>query len=308
MKANSVPKVPKEFKACERYYYAAMSVEPYNAVVSLVMQHVFADCGLEIVESFASADAHQYIEQFADNLPDFPCDGPEETRLFANDLFQALSSEFQAGRFSENTPNQYWLCATLYSVLAGDDAIEREKLCKILALRIKRLLEKGRKAKTHTVNQGKEQANNKEPAKLRKVGNRTKPNNSEPTEEEDDQGDLLDLLKSSISSSNKFPSNTKPSTSKFNSPSDPAPPPVFQNKLPTKPDFTKPFNPQDTAEYLRFIGCNLNDPTPKVNENCKKHIQKNIENAFNSLKLGDKQQATSFVNKALKIWRTGRPE
>lgn len=135
--------LPGEIKRYAKYYYAAESISKYNKTVAQVLGHVFADyCVDEILPLTASPNAHRFITTYIQTLGPFPCDGPAETRYFANDLYDSLSAVLQSGKITKNLADQFWLCSTVYSVLDGEESEIREQMCRFAALSLRKLLSK----------------------------------------------------------------------------------------------------------------------------------------------------------------------
>jgi hypothetical protein len=136
---------PPQFSSVAKYYFAAESISKYNPIVSVVLRHVFADSCTTILTTITSPSAQQFSETYHRTLSSFPLDGPDETRFFANELFKSLVTYLQSGKLSPQTPDQFWLCATVYSILEGDQALAREQLCRVTAVRLHRLLATGKR-------------------------------------------------------------------------------------------------------------------------------------------------------------------
>jgi hypothetical protein len=138
-----MPPIPPEFSSLAKYHFAAESISKYNPIVGIVLRHVFAhSCG---DSPSASPSAKQFLSSYSETLPSFPSDGPDEARFFANELFKSLQTYLQSGHLSPRTADQFWLCATVYSILEGDDAIEREQMCRAAAVRLQRVLAASKK-------------------------------------------------------------------------------------------------------------------------------------------------------------------
>jgi hypothetical protein len=137
--------VPPEFSQLAKYYYVAESLSKYNPIVTEVLRHVFADSCADLAPTTASPAAREFAASCQKSLNVFPYDGPEESRLFANDLFATLCASLKSGRVSPALADQFWLCGVVYSILDGDEAVRRERTCRIAAARIRRAFEAARR-------------------------------------------------------------------------------------------------------------------------------------------------------------------
>jgi hypothetical protein len=137
--------VPPEFSQLAKYYYAAESLSKYNPIVTEVLRHVFGDSCADLVPTTASPAAREFAANYQKSLNVFPYDGPEESRLFANDLFATLCASLKSGRVSPALTDQFWLCGVVYSILDGDEAVRRERVCRIVAARLRRAFEAARR-------------------------------------------------------------------------------------------------------------------------------------------------------------------
>jgi hypothetical protein len=137
--------VPPEFSQLAKYYYAAESLSRYNPIVREVLRHVFGDSCADLVPTTASPAAREFAASYQKSLSVFPYDGPEESRLFANDLFATLCASLKSGRVSPALADQFWLCGVVYSILDGDEAVRRERTCRIAAARLLRAFNAARR-------------------------------------------------------------------------------------------------------------------------------------------------------------------
>ena len=270
MTATPIP-VPPDLRRYAKYYYAAESLVKYNPIVSQVMRHVFADsCHDDLLPLLASPEPRQFIESYRKNLSSYPCDRPEETRYFANELYDSLTAFLKSGKVSYKLAEQFMLCSVVFSVLEGEEAIHRETTCRIVAGRIKRALDK---AKTKTDGRKSSQNLNDEFPDLQglRLCQSVRPGPS-----------LLDSGATTIE-------KKKP-----------------EKAQPVKPDFRKAYDDRAVTEYLKALGVSDDVKVPAVKESCKARINEDLDMALTMAKMGNRENAVRCLDDALKVWKTGR--
>lgn len=136
--------IPAEFKQFAAYLVAAEDVRRYNPIVSQVLTQVFVDICRDIAPQSKQSNIKEFMRNLTENLPEFPRDGPDETKLLADDIYDSLTSKLREGKVNPHIIHQFWLCGILYSVLAGDQAEKRERICKITAIRLRKAFESSR--------------------------------------------------------------------------------------------------------------------------------------------------------------------
>ena len=290
--------IPIEFSSCSKYLIVAESVHPYNRVVSLVFTHIFVESCTAILSTTKSPVAIQYLENFQKQIPPFPKDGPEETKYFADDLFDAISSSLRSGKINTKAPLQLWLCSILYSVLDGNEAAERETICKISAAKLRKLVLNGKIRK----------ALNNVPLKLKL-----------PSQLKKDilmQNDNNELAAHQNVPQTHDPSQSQPQTAQAQPQSQishtQSPPQIsHQQTQPQKPDLNTilaNYNENDVRNYMRFLGVEPPMGCPKVMASCKSIIQMNLDLCYNFLNRGDTKDALRYLKAIERIWRTGKLE
>lgn len=278
--------IPPEFSPYASYIIAAENVKRYNPIAAQVLTQVFVDICQDIVSTTSNQNAHEFLKNLSNNLPEFPRDGPDETKLLADDLYDSLCSSLRSGKINTHIAQQFWLCSILYSVLAGDEAEKREKICKITAARLKILLSKAEikktpqnkpstKIQTNDKHQSKEQSSNIKD--LPKLNEKTKPNEA-PTQ------------KSSAPSNLQKNSRPHPST----------------NATPTFESVITHYNEKKAIEYLKSIGVSVPSSVPMLNEKCRPSIAQKFDLCLSCLKQNDTEQAKLFLQAAQKSWKTGK--
>lgn len=137
---------PPEYAPYNHFYFVAESLDKYNYTAALVMRHVFCNsCIDDIVPGIGDYRVAQYMERYQKSLPDFPCDGPTETKNFADEMFATLSDSLEKGRVTTTMPEQFWILSVVYSVLEGDEVLHRERLCRNAGARLLRALATAKK-------------------------------------------------------------------------------------------------------------------------------------------------------------------
>ena len=279
MTATPIP-VPPDLRRYAKYYYAAESLVKHNPIVAQVLRHVFADsCHDDLLPLLASPEPRQFIESYRKNLSSFPCDGPEETRYFANELYDSLTAFLKSGKVSYKLAEQFMLCSVVFSVLEGDEAIHREKTCRIVAGRIKRALDK---AKTKTDGRKSNQNLDDEFPDLQglRLCQSVRPGPS-----------LLD------SGAEKLEKKKKPEKKK---------PQETKPAEPVKPDFRKAYDERAVIEYLTALGVSEDVKVPALMESCKARINEDLDMALTMAKMGNRENAVRCLDDAIKVWKAGR--
>ena len=264
---NVVP-VPEELKLYAKYYYAAESLLKYNPIVAQVLRHVFVDYCLDDIIPFTTAQrAHEFVQSYKKNLSSFPCDGPSETRYFANELYDSLISFLKSGKVGYKVAEQFWLCSIVFSVLDGEDAIHKEKTCRIAAARILRALNNARKS---------------EP-KPAKQSQKTDADNDFPN------FDALRLVQSL---------RTTDSGSLRSQQTEPA--------KPTKPDFKLGYDDQAAVAFLASMGIKIESQIPPVKDAFKGQIAERLDMALTMSHMSNNESALRNLEEAAKLWKIGR--
>ena len=136
--------IPPDFKQFAIYYNTANTIESKSPAASAVMKISFLQaCEDYSSENQISPQAQQFLQNYRRTVPPLPPNGVAETQKLANSFYQTLSNQFQNGEVRRGMVQQFLMCSALFEVLDGDDNEHNSKTCKVVAVKIKQMLEKG---------------------------------------------------------------------------------------------------------------------------------------------------------------------
>ena len=272
--------IPKEFQEYGQYYNAAINLKRYNPIVSLVLTHVFIDnCQDIVLSSQTSESARNFLDKLKRNLPSFPRAGCEEVKIMANDLFISLRKHMREGNITSNIANQLWICNVLYSILNGDEAIKRERICKIAAVRINRLLGQLKKKNLHKQN----------PPELHKP---TEKPNAKPNPTKKHHSTIPQNLPSK---------QTQPADDNHK----------VHRKRRIKPSVSldsllSNFDESNALSYLSSLGVKVPTSVPQLNHKTESSILQNLELSLSSIAKNDYNEAKNLLYEAKNIWKSSK--
>ena len=277
--------IPKEFRPYASFIIAAENAKRYNPIAAQVLTQVFVDICQDIVTTTSNQNAHDFLTNLSNNLPEFPRDGPDETKLLADDLFDSICAALRSGKINTHITQQFWLCGILYSVLAGDEAEKRERICKITAARLKMILAKA-EIKKNLPNKSsvKRQESNNQP---KEQSSTAKPKTNEAP-----------VQKNNVTAAPHKNTQPPPSTNTR--------PPPSTNTAPSFESIISHYNEKKALEYLRSIGVSVPSSVPTLNDKCRPFIAQNFDLCLSCLSQNDTEQAKLFLQTAQKSWKSGK--
>lgn len=276
--------IPLEFRPYASYIIAAENIKRYNPIAAQVLTQVFVDICQDYVSTTSNQNAHDFLKNLTNNLPEFPRDGPDETKLLADDLYDSICSALRAGKINTHIAQQFWLCGILYSVLAGDEAEKRERICKITSARLKTILTKAEiKKAPNEKSTFKKQENSNKQSKEQSSNSTSKDN-----EKIKSKNNEIPVQKHSASTRPQKTAKPLPST------------------ITTFESIISHYNEKKACEYLKSIGVNVPSSVPILNEKCRPFIAQSFDLCLSCLSQNDTEQAKSFLQAAQKSWKTGK--
>lgn len=296
--------IPSEFWPYASFIIAAETVKQYNPIAAQVLTQVFVDICQDYIQTTTSKKAQEFLTNLSNNLPEFPRDGPDETKLLADDLYDSICSSLRSGKLNTHIAQQFWLCGILYSVLAGDESEKRERICKITAARLKMILAKAeiKKAPPARSQSNKDSSN-------KSGNNKMKPPSPANGADEVSFSNLVastkpnaKLKQKPASTANKSPMQQFSASMK---PSKATRPPASSSAPPTYESVMSHYSEKKAIEYLKSIGVNIPSSIPKLNDNFRPSIAQNLDLSLSCLAQNDTKQAKLFLQKAQKSWRAG---
>ncbi|OHT03636.1 hypothetical protein TRFO_28886 [Tritrichomonas foetus] len=136
--------VPADFKQFQVYLQASQTIQSKSPAASAVMKIAFYQaCQDYSEENQLSPEASNFLQSFGPTVPPLPANGVEETQKLADTFYTTLTDQFQSGNLRIAMVQQFKLCSLLYEVLDGDENENRCKTCKAVAVKIKKMLDKG---------------------------------------------------------------------------------------------------------------------------------------------------------------------
>ncbi|OHT11058.1 hypothetical protein TRFO_03962 [Tritrichomonas foetus] len=284
--------IPVDFHPYAHFIIAAEDIKRFNPIASHVLTQVFVDICQDVVHTTTNPAATDFLKNLTDNLPDFPRDGPEETKLLADDLYDSIRSTLRSGKVTKQTAHQLWLCGVLYSVLAGDEAIKRERICKISAARVRKMLLTSAISPDNTTQQ------QQQPSKLHHVNTELHMKSQKPS-----KNPLKTFQSSSkinkVNLNGDQPNNASKNTNNNLNDQNGDNGVSFESLM-------SHFDEAKAMQYLSALGANMSY-TPQLNEKCKPSIAQKLDLSLSCLARDDFEQAASFLNAAQRAWKTGKP-
>ena len=130
-------RVPQEFKRYQLLYATALLLKREQPVVSALLENFFyMQCEPDDMSTL-SPEAQTFLTTLQANLPELPDNAVEETKQYADQLFDELNLYIQVGEIKPDIPKRLCMCEQIYSIFDDDESAKKVQLCRTLASQVK---------------------------------------------------------------------------------------------------------------------------------------------------------------------------
>ncbi|KAH0791639.1 hypothetical protein GPJ56_004486 [Histomonas meleagridis] len=130
-------RVPAEFKRYQLLYATSLLLKKEQPVVSAVLDNFFCMQVEPDDMSTLSPEAQTFLTTLQANLPELTDTSVEETKQYADQLFDELNLYIQVGEIKPDIPKRLCMCEQIYSIFDDDESAKKVQLCRTLSSQVK---------------------------------------------------------------------------------------------------------------------------------------------------------------------------
>lgn len=263
--------VPAELQSYSKYLNVGRNVGKSCPAVERVLKVAF--CNLsedQFSESGGSPQARAFVNQIKATVSEIDDSEFEEAKQWTLAKFEDLSANYQSGNLNMQMPAFFYSLGVILSLFDDDPEIAKKaKICQVVGVKIKKMLDEHVKENPQTVNQ---------PPPVT-PGPSSSPVYSSPQEYQ------------------------KPEESPH-----PMPPPYMpqQPYTPPKPEVKASFDREAGLAVLRSHGLELPSRVPPLTDINRRTIARYMSYAVSRMMCGDTTQPLQNLESALQVWKTGK--